>query len=384
MKKVKVFFVLGTRPEVVKLAPVIFSLSREKELETKIINTGQHRDMAGYFLQLFELSPHYDLNVMMEKQSLFYLTSQIIKGLEEIFLKDRPDVVVVQGDTTSAFCGALAAFYGQINCTHVEAGLRTGKKYSPFPEEMNRVLISRLADLHFAPTPHSRENLLREGIEREKIYVTGNTIVDALFGVLKRNLPFQNEILLQEIGEEKNLPIITVTAHRRENWEEGLEEVAKALRDLGEKFPEIKIFFPLHPNPVVRSKIIPILSATPQVFLLEPLNYFDFVKLLSRSALLISDSGGVQEEATALGVPVLITRHFTERPEVIEAGLGKLVGCDRDKIVSEASKLLQEKRERKSRSVFGDGKASSRITQILRCFSGLDSSSVEEFVPEWL
>ncbi len=384
MKKVKVFLVLGTRPEVVKLAPVIFSLSREKELETKIVNTGQHRDMARYFLQLFALSPHYDLDVMTEKQSLFYLTSQIIKGLEEIFLKDRPDVVVVQGDTTSAFCGALAAFYSQINCAHVEAGLRTGKKYSPFPEEMNRVLISRLADLHFAPTPHSRENLLREGIEREKIYVTGNTIVDALFGVLKRNLPFQNEILLQEIEEEKNLPIITVTAHRRENWEEGLEEVARALRDLGEKFPEIKIFFPLHPNPVVRSKIIPILSTTPQVFLLEPLNYFDFVKLLSRSALLISDSGGVQEEATALGVPVLITRDFTERPEVIEAGLGKLVGCNRDKIVSEASKLLEEKRERKSQSVFGDGKASSRITQILRRFSGLDSSSVEEFVPEWL
>jgi UDP-N-acetylglucosamine 2-epimerase (non-hydrolysing) len=264
----------------------------------------------------------------------------------------------------------------------VEAGLRTGRKYSPFPEEMNRVLISRLADLHFAPTPHSRENLLREGIEREKIYVTGNTIVDALFQVLERDLSFQNEILLQEIGKRGNLPIITVTAHRRENWEEGIEEIARALRDLGEKFPEIKIFFPLHPNPVVRSKIIPVLSATPQVFLLEPLDYFDFVQLLFHSTLLISDSGGVQEEATALGVPVLITRDFTERPEVIEAGLGKLVGCDRDKIVFEASKLLEEKGERKSRSVFGDGKASSRITQILRRFSGLDSSPVEEFIPE--
>jgi len=382
LKKVKTFFILGTRPEVIKLAPVISSLSREKEFETKIINTGQHRDMANYFLQLFGLSPHYDLDVMTAKQSLFYLTSQIIKGLEKIFSQDRPDLVVVQGDTTSAFCGALSAFYGQISCAHVEAGLRTGKKYSPFPEEINRTLISKLADLHLAPTPLSRENLLKEGIKREEIYVTGNTIVDTLFQVLEKNLPFQNEVLLREIGEEKTLKIVTVTAHRRENWEGGIEEVAQALQTLGEKFPEIKIFFPLHPNPVVRDKIIPILATTPQVFLLEPLNYFDFVKLLSRSTLLISDSGGVQEEAGALGVPVLITRDFTERPELIKAGLGYLVGCNRERIVSLATQLLEGTGERKSRLVFGDGKASSRIIQILRWFLKLDFSPFEEFIPE--
>ncbi len=382
MKKAKTFFILGTRPEVVKLAPVISSLSQEKEFEVKIINTGQHRDMAGSFLCLFGLSPHYNLDVMTAKQSLFYLTSQIIKGLEEIFSKDKPDLVIVQGDTTSAFCGALSAFYSQINCAHVEAGLRTGEKYSPFPEEMNRVLITRLADLHFAPTPRSRENLLREGIEEEKIYITGNTIVDTLFQVLEKDLPFQNEILLQEIGKENNLKIVTVTAHRRENWETGIEEVAQALQILGEKFPEIKIFFPLHPNPVVRDKIIPHLCAIPQVFLLEPLNYFDFVKLLSQSSLLITDSGGVQEEASALGIPVLITRDFTERPEVVEAGIGHLVGCNREKIVSLATQLLEEGGETKSQSIFGDGQASWRITQILRSFLKLDSSEFKEFTPQ--
>ncbi len=382
MKKAKTFFILGTRPEVVKLAPVISSLSQEKEFEVKIINTGQHRDMAGSFLCLFGLSPHYNLDVMTAKQSLFYLTSQIIKGLEEIFSKDKPDLVIVQGDTTSAFCGALSAFYSQINCAHVEAGLRTGEKYSPFPEEMNRVLITRLADLHFAPTPRSRENLLREGIEEKKIYITGNTIVDTLFQVLEKDLPFQNEILLQKIGKENNLKIVTVTAHRRENWETGIEEVAQALQILGEKFPEIKIFFPLHPNPVVRDKIIPHLCAIPQVFLLEPLNYFDFVKLLSQSSLLITDSGGVQEEASALGIPVLITRDFTERPEVVEAGIGHLVGCNREKIVSLATQLLEEGGETKSRLIFGDGRASWRITQILRSFLKLDSSEFKEFTPQ--
>ncbi|HOQ67191.1 MAG TPA: UDP-N-acetylglucosamine 2-epimerase (non-hydrolyzing) [Candidatus Atribacteria bacterium] len=382
MKKAKTFFILGTRPEVVKLAPVISSLSQEKEFEVKIINTGQHRDMAGSFLCLFGLSPHYNLDVMTAKQSLFYLTSQIIKGLEEIFSKDKPDLVIVQGDTTSAFCGALSAFYSQINCAHVEAGLRTGEKYSPFPEEMNRVLITRLADLHFAPTPRSRENLLREGIEEKKIYITGNTIVDTLFQVLEKDLPFQNEILLQKIGKENNLKIVTVTAHRRENWETGIEEVAQALQILGEKFPEIKIFFPLHPNPVVRDKIIPHLCAIPQVFLLEPLNYFDFVKLLSQSSLLITDSGGVQEEASALGIPVLITRDFTERPEVVEAGIGHLVGCNREKIVSLATQLLEEGGETKSQSIFGDGQASWRITQILRSFLKLDSSEFKEFTPQ--
>lgn len=365
----------------VKLSPVISSLSQQKEFEVKIIDTGQHRDMAGSFLRLFGLSPHYNLDVMTTRQSLFYLTSQIIKGLEEIFSQDKPDLVIVQGDTTSAFCGALSAFYSQINCAHVEAGLRTGEKYSPFPEEMNRVLIARLADLHFAPTPRSRENLLHEGIKEEKIYLTGNTIVDALLQVVEKDLPFQNEILLQEIGEEGNLRIVTVTAHRRENWDAGIEEVARALQVLREKFPDIKIFFPLHPNPVVRDKIIPYLRAIPQVFLLEPLNYFDFVKLLSRSSLLITDSGGVQEEASALGIPVLITRDFTERPEVVEAGIGYLVGCNREKIVSLATRILEGGRETKSWLIFGDGRASWRITQILRSFFKLDFSEFEEFTP---
>jgi len=379
LTKIKTLLILGTRPEVIKLAPVYFALAQSEEFNPLIINTGQHRDLARDFLTRFNLTAAYDLEVMIENQSLTYLTSEIISRLEKVMIKEQPDLVLVQGDTTSALGGALSAFYHQVSLGHVEAGLRTGKKYNPFPEEMNRLLISKLADWHFAPTSGARNNLLQEGIEREKVLVTGNTIVDTLLQVLAKNLPFHNEILSREVSKGKE-KIVTVTAHRRENWEKGIEEVAQALRILGEKFKEVKIFFPLHPNPLVREKIVPYLSSCTRVFLLEPLDYFDFVKLLSQSTLLITDSGGVQEESSALGVPVLITRDFTERPEVMKAGLGYLVGCNREKIVGLATRFLKEKRTQKSQPIFGDGRASWRIVQALRYFFGLDSREIEEFI----
>lgn len=373
-----VAFVLGTRPEIVKLAPLIHALAGRGEFVPWVVHTGQHREVAASFLEVFNIVPRYDLRVMTERQSLFYLTSRILEGLEEVFTNDRPDMVVVQGDTTSALCGALAAFYFGIPCAHVEAGLRTFEKYSPFPEEMNRVLIGHLADLHFAPTPRSRENLLREGIPREKIFVTGNTVVDALLSVLEKNPSFSHPLLQKEVHGGI---ILTVTAHRRENWGEGIGEVARAIRDIVSSCEEVRVFFPLHPNPVVRETVEKWLLRVPRVFLLDPLPYPDFVRLLAQSRVVVSDSGGVQEEATALGVPVVVTRDYTERPEVMECGLGVLAGCRRETIVREVSRFLEGSRERKQRFVFGDGKAAERIVQILLHFFGFPGK-IEEFVPQ--
>ncbi len=378
MRKISVAFVLGTRPEIVKLAPLIFALEGESAFVPWVVHTGQHREMADSFFGVFGIVPRYDLGVMTEHQSLFYLTSRIMERLEGIFESDRPDIVVVQGDTTSALCGALAAFYVRIPCAHVEAGLRTFQKYSPFPEEMNRVLLGRLADLHFAPTPRALENLLQEGIPREKIFVSGNTVVDALLYVLGQNPSFSHPLLLEETTEGK---IVTVTAHRRENWGEGIEEVALALKDIVALHKETKVFFPLHPNPVVRETVQARLSGIPRVFLLESLPYPDFVRLLFRSSVVISDSGGVQEEATALGIPVVVTRECTERPEVVECGIGTLTGCRREAIVEKVLALLEAEGPRQRRFVFGDGRAAKRIAKVLLRFFGFSSSGIDEFVP---
>lgn len=378
MSGISVAFVLGTRPEIVKLAPLIRALERRKEFFPWVVHTGQHREMAASFFEVFRISPRYDLGVMVEGQSLFYLTSRILEGLEGVFTKDRPDLVVVQGDTTSALCGAMAAFYLKIPCAHVEAGLRSFSKYSPFPEEMNRVLIGRLADMHFAPTPRARENLLKEGIPKERIFVTGNTVVDALFGVLEAYPSFTHPLLREEACGGT---IITVTAHRRENWGEGIEGVARAIRRIVLEREDVKVFFPLHPNPRVRERVLPVLSGVPRVFLLDSLPYPDFVRLLARSRVVVSDSGGVQEEATALGVPVVVTRDTTERPEVLECGLGVLSGCNEEAIVQEVRTLLEEGKERERKFVFGDGRAAERMIEVLAAFFGLPGT-FEEFIPE--
>ena len=377
MDKAKVLFVLGTRPEVIKLAPLILRLRHSEKLSCVVVNTGQHREMSREFLTVFGIIPGYDLEIMNERQSLGYLTGKLCFRLEEVLMFEKPDLLVVQGDTTTAFCGALSAFYCRIPCVHIEAGLRTGNKSQPFPEEINRVLIARLADFHCAPTQRAKANLLREGISKDKVLVTGNTIVDALQIILAQKKGFLNKTL------EKTLKIsnkvVTVTAHRRENWGRGIEEVALAIKELSRRFADVNFFFSVHPNPVVKNTVYSLLKDIPNVFLFSTLAYPDFIKLLSRSKLVISDSGGIQEEAPALGVPVLVTREVTERPELLEAGLGILVGCSRERIVEEAAKRIPLGRGQNPHLVFGDGRAAERIEQAIENFLGFCSRKIEEF-----
>ena len=382
MKKVKVFFILGTRPEVIKLAPLVLAFLRREEFEVRLINTGQHREMSSAFLRVFNLNPHYDLQVMAERQSLSYLTSKIMEELERVFLREKPDFVFVQGDTTTALCGALSAFYFQIPLGHVEAGLRTREKWRPFPEEMNRVLITRLADFHFAPTLLAKKNLLQEGVTESQILLAGNTVVDALFLILNQNLPVSHPALKQELRKDNPHLLVTVTAHRRENWGEGIKNIASAMKIIAEMSENVKIFFALHPNPSVREMVLHELAGTPRVILLDSLGYPDFLKLLSQSALVISDSGGVQEEAASLGIPVLITRESTERPEIVETGLGVLVGCRREEIIKQALSFLREGTlPREKRYLFGDGNASLRILGFVSRLFQFSDQDVQEFSP---
>jgi UDP-N-acetylglucosamine 2-epimerase (non-hydrolysing) len=382
LKKVKVFFILGTRPEVIKLAPLVLAFLRREEFEVRLINTGQHREMSSAFLRVFNLNPHYDLQVMAERQSLSYLTSKIMEELERVFLREKPDFVFVQGDTTTALCGALSAFYFQIPLGHVEAGLRTREKWRPFPEEMNRVLITRLADFHFAPTLLAKKNLLQEGVTESQILLAGNTVVDALFLILNQNLPVSHPALKQELRKDNPHLLVTVTAHRRENWGEGIKNIASAMKIIAEMSENVKIFFALHPNPSVREMVLHELAGTPRVVLLDGLEYPDFLKLLSQSALVISDSGGVQEEAASLGIPVLITRESTERPEIVETGLGVLVGCRREEIIKQALSFLREGTlPREKRYLFGDGNASLRILGFVSRLFQFSDQDVQEFSP---
>jgi UDP-N-acetylglucosamine 2-epimerase (non-hydrolysing) len=375
--RAKVLFVLGTRPEVIKLAPLILRFQRHKHFSCVVVNTGQHREMSKEFLDLFGIVPGYDLRVMSERQSLGRLTGKLCLRLEEIVTLEKPDLLIVQGDTTTAFCGALSAFYCRVSCVHIEAGLRTGNKFQPFPEEINRALVARLADLHCAPTQRAKVNLLREGIDEGKVVVTGNTIVDALQLILTQKKGFVNKTLEEALKISRK--VITVTAHRRENWGKGIEEVAFAIRELSERFEDVNFFFSVHPNPVVKNTIYSLLRGIPNVFLFSTLAYSDFIKLLARSNLVISDSGGIQEEAPALGVPVLVTREVTERPELLEAGLGALVGCSKERIIEEATRRLLAEEERIPRSVFGDGKAAERIERAIENFLGFCTQGVEEF-----
>ena len=368
MKKIKVMSIFGTRPEAIKMAPLIKELEKRKEIESVVAVTAQHREMLDQVLETFDIKPDYDLNIMKQGQTLADVTTRALQGLEKVIKECKPDIVLVHGDTTTTFAGALAAFYNQVAIGHVEAGLRTYDKYSPWPEEMNRQMVDCMADMYFAPTNLSKENLLRQNISKEKIYVTGNTAIDAMSTTIDKN--YKHEVI-DWIGDSR---MILLTAHRRENLGEPMRHIFKAIKRLIDEFDDIKVVYPIHKNPLVREVANEILQGTDRVRLIEPLEVFDFHNFQSKSYMIMSDSGGIQEEAPSLGKPVLVLRDTTERPEGIEAGTLKLVGTNEDVIYNEAKKLLTDKvaydKMSKASNPYGDGHASKRIVDaIIKNFS---------------
>ena len=363
--KKNIAVIVGTRPEAIKLAPVIQSLRKSQSLSPLVISTSQHGDMVNQIFENFGISPDIDLDVMRPRQKLWDLTSVLSSELGELFSNRPPSAVVVQGDTTSAFVGGMCAFYNKIPVGHVEAGLRSHNRYSPFPEELNRVMLGRLANWHFAPTEFSANLLRAENIDDEGIFVCGNTVVDALNWMVKRN---RSEKLPAALSN-KTGKLILVTCHRRENLGHPMRSVALAIKHLAESHPNVQFLFPLHPNPAVRELILPILDNQAGITLCEPLNYDEFLTVLQNAHMVLSDSGGVQEEATALGKPVLVLRRETERPEGVEAGTLRLVGTDVQDIMRETDRLLKDKAAYDAMTngskVFGDGHAAEKITHIL-------------------
>lgn len=383
MKQIKVMTIFGTRPEAIKMAPVVKRLKEEEKIKTVVAITAQHREMLDQVLSLFNIKADYDLDIMQSGQSLNDITVRVLKGLEEILSTERPDMILVHGDTSSTFVGALAAFYQQLRVGHVEAGLRTHNKYSPYPEEMNRHLTGVLADLHFAPTLTNRDNLLAENISSQKIFVTGNTVIDALLETVKQEYVFDiPELEGIQFNEKK---IILLTAHRRENLGKPMENIFKAVRELIINNREAEVIFPVHLNPRVRKTVNEILKDVERVHLIEPLDYQPFANLLARSHLVMTDSGGIQEEAPGLGKPVLVLRDTTERPEAIEAGTVRLVGTEQDKIYAEANRLLNDKcaynKMAGAVNPYGDGQASRRIVSRILFEFGLQEVCDKEFVP---
>jgi UDP-N-acetylglucosamine 2-epimerase (non-hydrolysing) len=360
---VKVLFVYGTRPEAIKLAPLVRHLSENPEFTARVCVTGQHRKLLDSALAVFGMTPHFDLNAMLPGQTLFQSTARMIGLLEDVLKQEQPDFVVVQGDTTSTFCGALAAFYANVPVGHVEAGLRTGDMRQPFPEEMNRVLTGRLAERHYAPTAQSAAHLLAEGVAQAKISITGNTGIDAVLyiaGRLERG-ELKPAVRLDWPAGRK---LVLVTAHRRESFGPGFVSICEAIAELASR-GEVHVIYPVHPNPNVQAPVSKYLAGRENITLVEPLDYLSFVDLMRRAHILLTDSGGVQEEGPSLGKPVLVMREKTERPEAVEAGTARLTGTDRGRIVAEAALLLEDEAEylRRSRihNPYGDGRASERI-----------------------
>jgi UDP-N-acetylglucosamine 2-epimerase (non-hydrolysing) len=377
----KIAVILGTRPEAIKLAPVILALKEETRIECRVCVTGQHREMLDHVLEVFGITPDFDYNVMQPNQTLACLTVRCIEAIDQYLTQDRPDLIIVQGDTTTVLCAALAAFYRRIPVAHVEAGLRTWNLQAPWPEEANRILTSRLAKLHFAPTTKARQNLLREGVPEREIVVTGNTVIDALHLALakvRQHPPHIPGLPFSLNHQPSNLePLVLITGHRRENFGDGFESICHAIAELASRFPRTQFVYPVHLNPNVRepvhrilggngrSQLPPYHSLLKNVHLIDPLPYLPFVALMDHASLILTDSGGVQEEAPSLGKPVLVMRETTERPEAVEAGTVKMVGTDFERIVEEVSRLLvdQAAYELMSRAhnPYGDGKAASRI-----------------------
>lgn len=376
----RVMLVFGTRPEAIKMAPLVQEFRKHPDqYETLVCVTGQHREMLDQVLNIFGIVPNYDLNIMKPGQDLYDVTARILSGMRDILTRTQPDVLLVHGDTTTSMAVALAAFYQQIPVGHVEAGLRTHNIYSPWPEEMNRQITGRIATYHFSPTPLSRENLLREGIDKSRILVTGNTVIDALYAVvnkMKDDVPLQLSLEKElkaagydtgRLVTEEGRRLVLITGHRRENFGDGFLHICRAIKMLSEKYPDVDFVYPMHLNPNVRKPIKEVFGENCQsnLFFIEPLEYLSFVYLMEKSHIVLTDSGGIQEEAPGLSKPVLVMRDTTERPEALEAGTVKLVGTDYDKIVSEVSSLLDDAQyyEKMSRAVnpYGDGKACERI-----------------------
>lgn len=380
-----VMLVFGTRPEAIKMAPLVKEFKKnEKEFKAVVCVTGQHREMLDQVLHIFDITPDYDLNIMKQGQDLYDVTARVLVGMRDVLKEVKPDVVLVHGDTTTSTAAALAAFYQQIPVGHVEAGLRTHNIYSPWPEEMNRQITGRIATYHFSPTPLSKQNLLDEGVNEGNIHVTGNTVIDALYMVVDKikndkSLDSELENLLKQSGYDVNRlangkKLVLITGHRRENFGNGFINMCTAIKDLTQKYPDVDFVYPMHLNPNVRKPIHEVfgedLSNLGNMFFIEPLEYLSFVFLMEKSNIVLTDSGGIQEEAPGLGKPVLVMRDTTERPEALEAGTVKLVGTNYDKIVSEVSALLnnQEYYEKMSKAVnpYGDGKACIRIVNTLK------------------
>ncbi len=365
----RVLTVFGTRPEAIKMAPVVRALANEQTIESRVCVTAQHRQMLDQVLQAFAIEPDYDLDLMKAGQDLTYVTTAVLEGLRPILQDFKPDRILVQGDTTTSFVAGLAAFYEKVSVGHIEAGLRTGNIYSPFPEEMNRKMTTALTDLHFPPTEESRQNLLREGVPDDRIVVTGNTVIDALFEALALIDETKSEAYRKEFPfADGSRRLILVTGHRRENFGDGLARVCQGLVDIADH-ENVVLAYPAHPNPNVQAAVKDAFKGRANIILMPPLDYLPFLYLLKRSYLVITDSGGIQEEAPSLGKPVLVTRDTTERPEAVTAGTVKLVGTDRELLVSEASKLLEDPKEYDRMSVahnpYGDGKAATRIVECL-------------------
>ena len=380
----KVMLVFGTRPEAIKMAPLVKEFQKQKErIETVVCVTGQHIQMLDQVLEIFDIKPDYDLNIMKQGQDLYDVTARVLTGMREVLKEVKPDVVLVHGDTTTSTAAALATFYQQIPVGHVEAGLRTHNIYSPWPEEMNRLLTGRLATYHFSPTPLSRNNLIKESIDDRNIIVTGNTVIDALYWVvdkIKNNKELNNELenVLSKAGYDVNRlnngkKLVLITGHRRENFGDGFINMCTAIKDLMVKYPDVDFVYPMHLNPNVRKPIHEVfgenLSGLKNMFFIEPLEYLSFVYLMEKSSIVLTDSGGIQEEAPGLGKPVLVMRNTTERPEALNAGTVKLVGTDYNKIVNEVSSLIDDKAayEKMSKAVnpYGDGLACGRIVNAL-------------------
>lgn len=376
---IKVMTVFGTRPEAIKMAPVVLELQKHADrIQTIVAVTAQHRQMLDQVLDLFQITPDYDLDIMSQGQTLYDITTKSLMGLKDVLAKEKPNLVLVHGDTTTTFAGALASYYQQVPVGHVEAGLRTGDIYSPFPEEMNRKLTGAIAAIHFAPTATAKANLLKENVNPSHIYVTGNTVIDALMTTVAGDYDFGDD--LKDV-DFQNHRVILLTTHRRENLGEPMRHIYKALRRIIEEIPDTEIVFPVHRNPLVRKVVEEELAGVDRIHLIDPMEYEPFANLMSLSSLVLTDSGGIQEEAPSLGKPVLVLRNTTERPEAVEAGTVRLIGTDKDVVYAETKRLLTDQAayDAMSNAVnpYGDGKASQRIVQaILHAFAG------EEAVPD--